>query len=262
MNQTWVDKKIVSRYNTPRKKGGIYVRILLCDDDPMILVQMEKYLKEYFQKAHLRVPDIASYTSGDALLRSESTAEIAFLDVEIPGLSGIYTGEKLKKKNPSIKIFILTSYMEYLDEAMKFHVFRYLSKPIEKARLFRNVKEALYQIEMETRLVAIETKDGVIVRQAEDIVFVETERHKTKVVTIDAVYEVNSPIRMWNDLLQIGCFYQTHRSFIVNMRYVGEFAKDTVKLNLPDGQTCSAYLTKRRYSDFKSNYLLYLESTR
>lgn len=80
------------------------MRILLCDDDPMILVQMEKYLKEYFQKAHLRVPDIASYTSGDALLRSESTAEIAFLDVEIPGLSGIYTGEKLKKKNPSISI--------------------------------------------------------------------------------------------------------------------------------------------------------------
>lgn len=75
------------------------MRILLCDDDPMILVQMEKYLKEYFQKAHLRVPDIASYTSGDALLRSESTAEIAFLDVEIPGLSGIYTGEKLKKHN-------------------------------------------------------------------------------------------------------------------------------------------------------------------
>ena len=124
------------------------------------------------------------------------------------------------------------------------------------------MKEALYQIEMETRPVAIETKDGVIVRQAEDIVFVETERHKTKVVTIDAVYAVNSPMRMWNDLLQIGGFYQTHRSFIVNMRYVGEFTKDTVKLNLPDGQTCSAYLTKRRYSDFKSNYLLYLESTR
>lgn len=238
------------------------MRILLCDDDPMILVQLEKYLKEYFQKAHLRVPDIVSYTSGDALLRSESTAEVAFLDVEMPGLSGIHTGEKLKQKNPSIKIFILTSYMDYLDEAMKFHVFRYLSKPIEKARLFRNMKEALYQIEIETRPVAIETKDGVIVRQAEDIVFVETERHKTKVVTIDAVYAVNSPMRMWNDLLQIGGFYQTHRSFIVNMRYVGEFTKDTVKLNLPDGQTCSAYLTKRRYSDFKSNYLLYLESTR
>lgn len=94
--------------------------------------------------------------------------------------------------------------MDYLDEAMKFHVFRYLSKPIEKARLFRNVKEALYQIEMETRPVAIETKDGVIVRQAEDIVFVETERHKTKIVTIDAVYEVNSPLRMWTTCYRSG----------------------------------------------------------
>ena len=91
----------------------------------------------------------------------------------MPGLSGIYTGERLKKANPRIKIFILTSYMDYLDEAMKFHVFRYLSKPVDEKRLFRNMKEALYQIEMETEPVPIETKDGIIVRQAEEIVYIE-----------------------------------------------------------------------------------------
>ena len=237
------------------------MRILLCDDDPSILSQMEGMVKEYFQERGLSQPEIASYTDGEKLLTSQDTGEIAFLDVEMPGLSGIHTGERLKKRNPRMKIFILTSYMDYLDEAMKFHVFRYLSKPIDKKRLFRDMKEALYQIEMETKPVPIETKDGFVVRQAEDILYIEAVQRRTQVVAVDQVYESPLPMRDWQSLLQIGCFYQTHRSFLVNMRYVTSFSKDTVKLTSPNGQNYTAYLTKRNYSSFKSAFLLYLEST-
>lgn len=222
---------------------------------------MERLLKEFFHEYGLSQPEIAGYTGGEKLLNSQDTGEIAFLDVEMPGLSGIHTGERLKKRNPRMKIFILTSYMDYLDEAMKFHVFRYLSKPIDKKRLFRNMKEALYQIEMETKPVPIETKDGFVVRQAEDILYIEAVQRRTQVVAVDQVYESPLPMRDWQSLLQIGCFYQTHRSFLVNMRYVTSFSKDTVKLTSPIGQNYTAYLTKRNYSSFKSAFLLYLEST-
>lgn len=238
------------------------MRILLCDDDPAVLQQMERLLRKFFQQIGAKPPEIALYTDGEKLIQSHDTGEIAFLDVEMPGLSGIYTGERLKKANPRIKIFILTSYMDYLDEAMKFHVFRYLSKPVDEKRLFRNMKEALYQIEMETEPVPIETKDGIIVRQAEEIVYIETDRRKTNIITVDQVYETVHPMRDWDDLLQIGCFFQTHRSFIVNMRYVTAFTKDIVTLADPGGQTYTAYLTKRNYSSFKNAFFLYLESTR
>lgn len=238
------------------------MRILLCDDDPAVLQQMERLLKNFYQKMGAKPPEIALYTDGEKLIQSRDTGEIAFLDVEMPGLSGIYTGERLKKANPRIKIFILTSYMDYLDEAMKFHVFRYLSKPVDEKRLFRNMKEALYQIEMETEPVPIETKDGIIVRQAEEIVYIETDRRKTNIITVDQVYETVHPMRDWDALLQIGCFFQTHRSFIVNMRYVTAFTKDIVTLADPGGQTYTAYLTKRNYSSFKNAFFLYLESTR
>lgn len=65
------------------------------------------------------------------------------LDVEMPGFDGIYVGNELKKQNESVIIFIVTSYLEYLDAAMRFHVFRYLSKPIDKQRLFQNLDDAL-----------------------------------------------------------------------------------------------------------------------
>ena len=54
----------------------------------------------------------------------------------------VYKRQVLKERNKNIIIFVVTSYSEYLDEAMRFHVFRYLSKPLEKQRLFRNLKDA------------------------------------------------------------------------------------------------------------------------
>ena len=61
----------------------------------------------------------------------------------MPGLNGIYVGKELKEKNKNTIIFIITSYVEYLDDAMRFHVFRYLSKPLDKQRLFQNMKDAI-----------------------------------------------------------------------------------------------------------------------
>ncbi len=143
-------------YNFPYRImfRGDAMRIILCDDDEQILDQLQKYLREYHESAHLAQPEYAVYSNGEALLAPESRAsalraDIAFLDVEMPGRNGINIGALLREKNPKIKIFIVTSYLDYLDDAMKFHVFRYLSKPIDKARLFRNFKEALYQISME-----------------------------------------------------------------------------------------------------------------
>ena len=56
---------------------------------------------------------------------------------------------------------------------MRVQVFRYLSKPIDKNRLFRNLKDALYQYNMESRAFPIVTNDGIATRRAEEIVFVE-----------------------------------------------------------------------------------------
>ncbi len=48
------------------------------------------------------------------------------------GVNGLELSEKLKQLNPNIIVIVLTSFQNHLDSAMKIHVFRYLSKPIEK----------------------------------------------------------------------------------------------------------------------------------
>ena len=235
------------------------MRILFCDDDSDILTQLQDYVAEYFAHIGGFLPEYEAYTSGELLLEKETSADIVFLDVEMPGLSGIHVGAELKKRNPSCKIFIVTSYPDYLDEAMRFQVFRYLSKPIDKNRLFRNLKDAIYQHTMETREYPVITETGMVVLRADEILCVEATQRKCLLHTTRGIYVSNETMEYWKKTLSLACFYATHKSFIINMRYVCEIQKDTILLRY-DGVEKEAYLAKRKFTQFKDAYLFYLGS--
>lgn len=237
------------------------MRIIFCDDSPIILAQLQSFVAEFFTQQGGMIPEFACYDSGEALLACETRADIAFLDVEMPGVSGIHVGAKLKERNPNIKIFIVTSYPDYLDEAMRFQVFRYLSKPIDKNRLFRNLKDAIYQYNMESREYPITTNEGVFVRRAEEMICVEAAQRKVTIYTTDGTFTSTQSIDYWRQCLTLPCFYMTHRSFIINMRFVHSVRKDTVLLKYKDLEL-TAYLTRRKYTPFKDTYLWYMESVK
>ena len=118
----------------------------------------------------------------------------------------------------------MTSYPDYLDEAMRFRVFRYLSKPINKNRLFENLKDAIYQYNIESIRIPVETKDGVVTLSSEDIICFEGQKRVTKICTVDGEVISVKGIQSWQEELKIPSFY-----------------------------------ANRRYSEFKNKYLLYME---
>ncbi len=115
------------------------MRIAVCDDDALMLEQLQKHIRAYFEKACVKCPEIVCFSDGESLLSDKGEKDILFLDIEMPGINGIYVGNELKRQNENIIIFVVTSYSEYLDDAMRFHVFRYLSKPLDVHRFFRNI---------------------------------------------------------------------------------------------------------------------------
>ena len=177
----------------------------------------------------------------------------------MPGLNGILIGQELKQRNKNTIIFIITSFTEYLDDAMRFHVFRYLSKPLDKQRLFQNMNDALELYNSTNTKIPLETKDGVYTVSASDIIFIEGRKRTIHVYTTQREYIVIPKMSYWVTTLDSPCFFQSHRSFIVNMQYVTNFDHSLIHLY---NDQYTAYLTRRKYSDFKEAYFLYLESTR
>ena len=236
-----------------------YMRILFCDDDIRILDQLQKYVREFFEDIGGTLPEFAAYSSGDELLANEERADIAFLDVEMPGVSGINVGADLIEKNPRILIFIVTSYPDYLDEALRENAFRFLSKPVDKNRLFRNLRDAMYKYNMETTEIPVETENGIEIHKADEIISVEVVQRKTIIYTVNSAIQATQSVEYWRSKLDIPCFYSTHRGIIINMRYVSKVGKDVVVLKYGT-ETKEVYLARRKYTDFKDTYLLYLES--
>ena len=171
------------------------MRILICDDDTLIIEQLKKYIESYFESNHLKCPELVSFTSGEALLTDKGEKDIVFLDIEMPGMNGIYVGNELKKANRNVIVFVVTSYSEYLDEA-KIHVFRYLSKPLDKQRFFRNLKDALAYYNSITLKIPVETKQAVYSFPASQIIAIEAQGRKVIVHTarqdFDSIHNMNT----------------------------------------------------------------------
>lgn len=235
------------------------MRILICDDDPLMLKQLQSYIRLYFKKAGVSCPEIVCYSDGESLLADRDKKDILFLDIEMPGLNGIYVGNELKRANSNIIIFVVTSYLEYLDDAMRFRVFRYLSKPLDLQRFYRNMKDAMNLFNTISFKVPVETKQGVHTLLASSIIAVEAQRRKVIVHSTACDLESIHNMNYWLEMLPENCFFQTHRSFIVNFEHVVDFDRTLVHMS---GGLFHAYLTKRKYNAFKEAYLLYLESMR
>mgnify|MGYP003398185866 CR=1 FL=1 len=97
--------------------------ILICDDDKNIVEQVTNLLENIKSDENLEF-NIETQNSGDFSLDINAVYDIAILDIEMGDISGLQVAENLKKNNPETIVIILTSYFDYLDNAMKISVFR------------------------------------------------------------------------------------------------------------------------------------------
>ena len=76
------------------------MRILICDDEQVIIEKIREYLQEYFTVHDYEMPELVFFSDGDSLLADSGPKDIVFLDIEMPGPNGIFVGNKLLKRTP------------------------------------------------------------------------------------------------------------------------------------------------------------------
>ena len=108
------------------------VETYVVDDEPIILKGFVHILTD-------TLPDmqIAGFqTAADAIAYAHTTrVEIAFLDIELGGESGISLAETLQKLNPSTNIIFLTGHPEYAYQALNLHCSGYVLKPLTPEKI-------------------------------------------------------------------------------------------------------------------------------
>lgn len=70
-------------------------------------------------------------------------ADLAILDIDMPGMNGIELAAAIREKQPDVPIIFLTGYEQYALEAYEVHPSGYLLKPVKKEKLEAEITYAL-----------------------------------------------------------------------------------------------------------------------
>lgn len=237
---------------------GYNMKLLICDDS-QINIDLVLFLVDIFEKKYNVEFEKDTRLSGDFILTEKNSYDIAIVDVEMPGISGIELSQKLKEINPQIRIMILTAFDNYLDYAMKIQVFRYLSKPIDRNRFIRNLEEAVEEYNKTNKKLTLKSNDSFTVINTNDILYLERKTGGTAVVTINGELEVKEKLDECKELInQPDIFVHSHNSIVVNLQNVVNFDKSIVTLQKNDKETVETYMSQRKYKEFKENFMKFV----
>lgn len=228
------------------------MRIVICDDERKYIDEIRNVLDTELTKSNMQT-EVVIYDNCEQLYNEADYFNIAFLDVEMQPYSGIEVARRLKKTNPYLIIFIITSYEQYLDDALDLNVFRFINKPINHNRLEKGIQKAIKYID-ETE-ISFFLKHGGTVKSiaSNDIVYIEAQKRGTKVVTTEGEFISENRMDFWKKKLAAVFFYRIHKSFIINMKHISEYKRDTVGL-------CKKYyvpVAYRKQTEFRSFFFDY-----
>ncbi len=83
--------------------------------------------------------------AGDAIdFVGKQQADVAFLDIEMPEMSGLELAERLMEIDPYIRIIFVTAYNQYALDAFRAHAIGYLLKPLDRNE-FKEQVDLLYR---------------------------------------------------------------------------------------------------------------------
>lgn len=112
------------------------MKILLIDDEELQLLRLESACKKVMPES-----EFFSFTNPIKVVESNVNFDLAFLDIEMPGLNGIQLAKKLKSINPKIKIIFVTAYNNYALDAYRVHASGYITKPVNENKIKVEIDE-------------------------------------------------------------------------------------------------------------------------
>jgi len=115
------------------------MKVLLLEDEHLLNANVKEYLE-------LKGMEVESYTDGAELLQESSLkADIALLDVEVPGATGFEVIEWIKRVNKDIPTIFMTAYtdIQSIEKAYSLGCSDYLKKPFDLIELWLRVEQLI-----------------------------------------------------------------------------------------------------------------------
>ncbi|MFZ4400990.1 MAG: LytR/AlgR family response regulator transcription factor [Bacteroidales bacterium] len=225
---------------------------MVVDDDFLAHNALGKLLNSYDFLEH-----IGSYYDAYAAVSmlKEKKPDLLFLDIEMPGMSGM---ELLEIIDKSIKVIITSSYTKYALDAMLYNIVGYLKKPIRPELLSKTLTKVLSIISISelsplVEKVVVSSVSFLNVKKSgkkeklytSDILYINSKRNAVNIVRDDKiVIKYNASLKRMTDLLSANDFVRISKTCILSIAKI-KYRKDN-KIMLIDN---SQHLLSPEYNE-------------
>ena len=225
------------------------MKAVVAEDEALLRGELVSLLRETWPGL-----EIIACEDGGAAVEAidEHHPDVAFLDIRMPGLTGLEVAAAAAEASPSTQVVFVTAYNQYAIDAFDRGAVDYLLKPISRERLAETVKRvkaraaaggadpaalAALVDKLRDKLPAESRKPPLAWITAnvgketrlilvDDIAYFQADNKYTVVMTADGEALIRKTIRELLDELDPAIFKQIHRSTIVNMRAIAAVTRD------------------------------------
>lgn len=206
------------------------LRAVIVDDEQPICDDIE-----FLLEAHPDISVVAKFQQSQQALAylQQNPCELLFLDIKMPGMSGLELAECLTTLKLNPMIIFVTAYEEYALPAFETAAVAYLTKPLGQARLtkaLRKVRSLFSMVEHQNvqaqpvaaaglahyRPISVQKGSALVPVQQRDIILAYVKEKQVFLRTNEGDFQLSMTLSELEELLDPEIFLRVHRQYIVN----------------------------------------------
>ncbi|TWJ32819.1 LytR/AlgR family response regulator transcription factor [Geobacter argillaceus] len=201
----------------------------------------------------------------------EAKPHVIFLDIQMPGLSGLELAPFLCELPLKPLIVFATACQEHAVQAFEVDAIDYLRKPFTLERVARTIAKAARMLAFSTvppapeareaaepcRKVPLCRGEAIIPTAPDRILFAHAEEGEVIVRTVDGRYRTRFTLNELEQKLALAGFLRTHRGFLVNVNHVREvlpWFNGSYKLIMDDRERSEIPVSRYNVKDLKRHF--------
>lgn len=228
------------------------MKFLICDDDDLMLKKLSLLIKNSPENKCYSNKIIEITNPTDVNIADEY--DVAFLDIDMPQMSGIDLARKIHEQWPNTVIIFITNYVQYAPDGYEVGAFRYLMKNQITEKLIDYLDLAIKERTKRLRVITIQINGERINVPVSNILYMESS---ARIITMHLIENVRPMYQFYGNMsdlaqkFEILGFLRVHKSYLVNMKYIEIF--QCKQLEIKGGILIPS--SERKYSELKQRYL-------
>lgn len=237
------------------RKNGM-IKIALCDDENVILNQMEEILIDSARKNGVQI-DIDVFHSGERLEMSileKSQYDLVYLDIQMKCEEGITTARNIRDLDENLLLVLLSGHDKYVMELFQLGVFDFIKQPIQLDIFDKTFMAAYQKIYSKKVYFSFHYKNEVHKVLCSEILYFESKGRQIHINMKDGDIKCfNGKLNDIENYMSKGKipFLRIHQSYLVNYHWIQTSSK--TKVISSDGKKLP--ISEERQKAFQKEYV-------